>query len=686
MSTYPWLSLVVVLAALSGVCAAGEEDARAFVNSVEMKFVSIPAGLFTMGQAEGGEADERPIHQVTVSKPLFLAATEVTNAQYEQFDAAHKKLRGARGLSKDDDEAVVFVSWEEATAFCKWLSQKEGKPYRLPTEAEWEYACRAGTTTPYCTGQALPQESQKNQKFGWNPSPVSLAVGKTPANAWGLHDMHGNVEEWCLDWYGPYEAADQTDPVGPESGDMKVSRGGSHNTDLAFLRSANRSGTLPPDRSWLIGFRVAMGEMPSSKPLPPPAPPRWAQDVRQTKAGWKPIADATKPYFGPLRTFVHIPPGSNGPLYSKHNHCPSVTWCENGDLLAVWFSTNTEAGREMTILASRLRAGAEEWDPASVFFKAPDRNMTGSALYNDGHGTLYHFNGLEAGAGWANLALVLRTGKDNGASWESRLIQPDHQPRNQVISGILRTRKGVLIQPCDAVWGGNGGTAIHVSRDGGQTWNDPGAGTPKPRFEAGASGAMIAGIHAGVVELLDGRLMAFGRGDSIRGQSGPGPAMDDRMPMSISSDLGKTWTYAASPFRPLSGGQRLVLARLREGPLLFCCFTDPSSLKQPRGMAITDASGKQRAVFGLFAALSEDDGKTWPFRRLITDDGPDRTFDGGAWTRNFTMDVSHAEPKGYLCFTQTPDGIIHLLSSALHYRFNLAWLKTPPPPAEERKP
>jgi hypothetical protein len=280
-----------------------------------------------------------------------------------------------------------------------------------------------------------------------------------------------------------------------------------------------------------------------------------------------------------------------------------------------------------------------------------------------------HFNGLEAGDGWANLALVLRTSTDNGASWQTRIINPEHQPRNQVISGTIRMKDGTLVQPCDATSAGQGGSAIHVSQDGGQTWNDPGANSPRPRFVAGGSGGSIAGIHAGIVELHGGWLMAFGRGDNIAG----------RMPRSLSSDVGKSWIYSASPFPPISSGQRLVLARLREGPLLFCSFTDPSSAKQYKGMSIADASGKERTISGLFAALSEDEGVTWPIRRLISDDGPGRRLNGGAWTGGFTMDATHGEPRGYLCFTQTPDGVIHLLSSMLHYRFNLAWLKAKPP-------
>ena len=147
----------------------------------------------------------------------------------------------------------MFVSWHEAVRFCRWLSQKEGRPYRLPTEAEWEYACRAGTSTAFHTGNALPEIFHKQQERRDEPVPVSLHIGRTPPNPWGLFDMHGNVEEWCDDWYGPYEADDQTDPVGRADGDFKMTRGGSHNTLVAYLRSANRQGTLPEDKHWLIG-------------------------------------------------------------------------------------------------------------------------------------------------------------------------------------------------------------------------------------------------------------------------------------------------------------------------------------------------------------------------------------------------------------------------------------------------
>jgi hypothetical protein len=322
----------------------------------------------------------------------------------------------------------------------------------------------------------------------------------------------------------------------------------------------------------------------------------------------------TEPFFlQPPIPFVRPPAEGEDESFYPHNHCPTLTYCDNGDLLAAWFSTRSERGREMTILCARLRAGTAAWEPSSEFFKAPDRNMTGSSLLNDERGTLYHLNGLEAGHGWANLALAMRTSTDHGATWSRpRLIVAEHQRRNQVIDGAFVTADNAIVQPCDAVWRGSGGTAIHVSRDGGRTWTDPGAWTPAPEFVEGGRGGTIAGIHAGVVELSDGRLLAFGRGDTIRGQTGPVHNIGERMPQSLSSDGGRTWTYSASPFPPIGGGQRLVLRRLREGPLLFVSFT-----ALDRAVKASTARRGTRAV-STPTRRTPSRAATWPPRRRRT--------------------------------------------------------------------
>lgn len=437
-------------------------------------------------------------------------------------------------------------------------------------------------------------------------------------------------------------------------------------TELAVVLEntlANASESAMTYRRFQV--QEADGRVVSMKPIRAKATPRWAGEVSQERFDYS-QAVREEPFFAAPIPFV-IPPTDAGEPFGRHNHQPSIAWLPNGDLLAIWYSTKSEQGTELTVVASRLRANQEQWDPAAEFFKAENRNMHGSSIFHDGKGTIYHFNGMgpEGGRGWAKLALLMRTSRDNGVTWTPpQAIDPRFVGRHQVISGTLLTSDGVLIQNCDAVPTGHGGTALHLSRDGGKTWNDPGAGKPKPNFTQGGTGqGTIAGIHAKVAELKDGRLLAFGRGDTI----------DGRMPMSLSADLGKTWTYQPSPFPPIGSGQRLVLERLQEGPLLFVSFTSGNRrLPESNGMSFVDQDGNEFTGHGMFAALSFDEGKTWPVRKLLTPG--DGQFDGGAHTGKFTATPTRAEHAGYLAVTQSPDGVIHLISSRLHYRFNLPWL------------
>jgi sulfatase modifying factor 1 len=397
----------------------------------------------------------------------------------------------------------------------------------------------------------------------------------------------------------------------------------------------------------------------------PDGAPRWAREVSQKPFAWEKQITAN-PFFTPPIPFV-IPPIDAGEPFGHHNHQPSIAWLPNGDLLAIWYSTESEKGTELTVVASRLKPEADQWEPCSEFFKAANHNMHGSSIFHDGNGTIYHLNGMapDGGLGWAKLALLMRTSRDNGVTWTSpKAIGPRFVQRHQVISGTLMTREGVLIQNCDAVPGGHGGTALHISRDNGKSWHDPGEGKPSPEFKVGGVGqGTIAGIHAKVAELSDGRLLAFGRGDTL----------DGRMPMSLSDDLGTTWTYHASPFPPIGGGQRLVLKKLREGPLLFVSFTSGQRrLPTASGMTFTDKQGESFIGHGMFAAISFDDGKSWPVRKLLTPGNGE--YDGGAHTGKFLSSPTRAEHAGYLAATQSPDRVIHLISSRLHYRFNLAWL------------
>ena len=636
-----------------------------YSNYLGMKLTKIEAGEFYLGfegntlpealigretHRQNGDFDEHPAHKVKISQSFHISICQVTNAQYEQFDPEHRKLRGKRGFSTEDDEAVIFVSWYDAVQFCQWLSDKEGVPYRLPTEAEWEYTCRAGTRTPFHTGNTLPESLLKNAgALRQGNETVPLSVGEPPSNEWGVYDMHGNVEEWCYDWYGPYQPKMEVDPVGREEGDFKVTRGGSHSTEIYYLRSANRMGTLPEDKHWLIGFRIVMGELPKTQPLPVLEAKEWQRRVRQDRPD-----DITQgpdpdiPYFKGPRKYVKIPEGSTGPLYSKHNHDPAITRCPNGDILAIWYTCFREPGRELALAASRLRYGEAEWDEADLFWDAPDRNDHAPALMCDHEGTLYHFNGISAGPGYhyGNLALIVRTSVDNGVTWsKARFVNSERELPSQPVPCAFQSGSGEIVLVSDAP---DKCSVLWMSGDHGQTW----------RLTSG----LIAGIHAGVVQLKDGRLMAFGRGNDIQG----------KMSKSVSDDMGETWDHRPSTFQSIGGGQRPVLMRLNQGPLFFASFC--------KKVPIVDSSGKESLISGLFTAVSLDEGKTWPHIRLVTDDGKPReieTLDGDL----AFMGPHESEPVGYLAACQTSNNIIHLISSQQHYEFNLKWLFTPPPHA-----
>jgi formylglycine-generating enzyme required for sulfatase activity len=219
------------------------------VNSVGMVLVPIPAGKFMMG-------DESK-HSVTITKPFHLGAFEVTQEQYE-------KVMGKNpSYFKGPNNPVELVSWKDAVEFCRKLSQlpKEkaaGHVYRLPTEAEWEYACRAGTTTKFSFGD---DESQLGQ-YAWfdeNSGEKTHPVGEKKPNAWGLHDMHGNVFEWCQDWHGDYPSEPVTDPTGPTTGSDRVFRGGCCSFLAGYCRSGFREWYYPADRAGYLGFRLARG-------------------------------------------------------------------------------------------------------------------------------------------------------------------------------------------------------------------------------------------------------------------------------------------------------------------------------------------------------------------------------------------------------------------------------------------
>lgn len=220
-------------------------------NSISVEFVLIPAGEFLMGSHDGN-ADERPVHRVRLSRPFYLGKHEVTQAQWETVMRSNPS-----GFKGDPNRPVERVSWEDVQEFIRRLNAREGgTTYRLPTEAEWEYAARAGSTTTYSFGE----DSGRLGTYAWywdNAGKQSHPVGQLMPNAWGLHDMHGNVREWVQDWYSaPYTMETEPDPQGPVSGSSRVNRDCSWANSVRFCRSTKRSLALPGDRFDLLGFRL----------------------------------------------------------------------------------------------------------------------------------------------------------------------------------------------------------------------------------------------------------------------------------------------------------------------------------------------------------------------------------------------------------------------------------------------
>ena len=214
-----------------------------------MEFVLIPAGTFVMGSNDGND-DEKPMRQVTISQPFYLGKYQVTQAQWEAVMGNNPS-----DLQGDANLPVEYILWQDAQDFIKKLNDRAGSDiYRLPTEAEWEYAARAGTTTAYSFGDDPGLLDQHGWHTG-NSDGKTHPVGQLKPNPWGLYDMHGNVWEWVADWVETYPSALQTDPRGPQNGVYRVARGGSVFSSPEALRSAIRDGVEPERRFADLGFR-----------------------------------------------------------------------------------------------------------------------------------------------------------------------------------------------------------------------------------------------------------------------------------------------------------------------------------------------------------------------------------------------------------------------------------------------
>lgn len=614
------LRLIAVIGVLnfSSLARADVPTEKEYANALGMKFVRVAPGEFMMG--EGAERpktraefmqrdwDEVPAHKVKISKPFYIGIHEVTNAQYEQFDPKHKDLRGKNGAGKNDNDPVTFVTWQQAADFCAWLSKKDGQPYRLPTEAEWEYCCRAGTKTLYSTGDAI---TAKQANLGLD-GPV--AVGSYKPNPWGLYDMHGNVAEWCHDWYGPYVGKDAIDPVGRTDGDARVCRGWSFlKTNIPgntkYIRCANRSAHVPDDANHVTGFRVVFGTMPEiihpiHKIFEPLGPARRGPDP-------------AKPYFLDYRKAdaePKIDKDSWGPVFTAHNHFSAVCVCPNGDVLAAWYTCVQESGRECSQAVSRLRAGTSKWDAVSSFLTIADVNLHAPVLFCDGK-RIYHFF-TQSLKGWDSASNSMRYSDDSGATWTKPKIilsRYDADALSQPCS-CIKTKDGVLVLACDG--DNHKDERFMISKDDGKTWSV-------------AKGDMIKSnnrkysIHPAIFQRNDGAILTYLRG--------PNP-----MPVAISKDLGDSFTMEDTKFPGISSGMKTAVLKLQSGAVLLCSID----------------RNRELVGGGTFAALSLDDGKTWPHIRKVEGAG------------------------GYMSLAQGPNGVVYLNGTQMGIvAFNEAWVK-----------
>ncbi len=622
--------------ALSLACLLplGGIGAEPWVNSIGLKLVPVAAGEFTMGSAvKPANWDEQPVHRVAVSTAFLIGKTEVTAEQFQQFkpDAV---------LNPAYAPYAAGVSWNDAVAFCEWLSRKEGKHYRLPTEAEWEYAARAG----------------RADGAAWE-----TAAGA--ANPWGLQNLYAGPVEWCADWYGEYGATPEKDPVGYAGGFTKVIRGGY--LDIAdkfkpidYLRPSNRaaaapsfgpnSGSEPNPQKYgahRIGFRVVLAP-PVTTAARPVVSPYAMQGVKLTtgtaaKAG----PDAATPYLRrrpllpmPLEgTINYVKEHRAGlhPSFKHHNHSPGFEVLPNGDALLVIYSSDWEYEPEVTLIAARLRAGADQWDMPCPFIDTPGANDHAPLLWSEGD-MLRLFWGTPQQEGYFPFQSITST--DQGATWSAvnfpRVTGPlgPDLDRPQPINTMLRDAAGTLYLAVDADGGGPLGSQsmLWATDDNGATWRD----TIGRTF----------GRHTTFALKKDGSILAMG---------GKNSGIDNFMPRGISRDGGRTYEMSKTPFSRVSSGQRPSILRLASGRLFMCGDFYPSKRAEKPASIKEDGS---------YVALSDDDGETWRIKRLP-----------GTYSEH-----RKRNSLGYSVAKQAPNGVIHVITScnhpALHYELNEAWV------------
>ena len=652
-----WIAGGLVLA-LMGIAAAQKDGipgatvgaAPPLANDGVPAVIAIPPGSFIMGadatalpasvikgfgvmstRPEHGDYDEVPAHAVRISSAFKIGVTEVSPAEYRLFDPSY--VPGAATPAY-----AAGVSWQQAVAYCAWLSKKTGKPWRLPTEAEWEYVARASGKDIFGNSNEMPKPDA--------------------ANALGVKNMGIGRPEWTMDWYAPYPSGEQIDPVGAASGYTKVVRGGGLDfrrsatkttpdlnvpaTAPYFARAGNRASMAPAyaSKNGNIGFRVVQMPMPITQPGPP------QHFSFETAAKQRPIAphalaagpDPAKPWFHTHELFPNLQgksmPGVGwklglAPGLGVNYHNSAIQALPNGDLLAAYYNAPVdEDDPDQTILIMRRRAGTEEWDMPQPFPVFADAALAGPVIWNDtAHPRkVWMFWGFPRliGAG----PFCYATSTDNGVTWSPVTFpyfpKPIGKYVSQPIDSIVRAKDGTIYIPTDSTGkddDGNGSiSVVWATKDEGKTWYDTGGRT--------------AGRHTTIVIAKNGDLLGFG---------GKNSNIDGRMPLARSTDGGKTWTKSKTPFDPLLSGERPSVVRLASGRLFFVADYNPKNEKHIH-------------KDGAYVALSDDDGATWTMKRLPPD----------------ILTV------GYTTATQSADGVIHVVTSKnkpdYEVELNEAWV------------
>ena len=608
--------------------------------------VRIPAGSFTMGadastlptdvtqgfgvmsaRPDHGDFDELPAHPVRITQSFSIGLTEVSPQEFKQFDPTYVAPPATPAYA-------AGVSWSQAMAYCAWLTKKTGKPWRLPTEAEWEYVARAGG----------------KQIFG-----ASATMPKVDApNAFGVENIGVGRPEWIMDWYAPYQPGSQTDPVGASSGYTKAVRGGGLDfrksatkdhpdlnvpaTSPYFARPANRASIAPAYTSATgnIGFRVVQAPTPTTRPTP-------AQKfffetaVKQTPA---PIAapDPAKPWYHTHELFPNLQgksmPGIGwklgiAPGIGINYHNSAIQVLPNGDLLAAYYNTpDREDDPDQTVLIMRRRAGSEDWDMPEPYPDFADAANAAPVIWSDPkiHGKVWMFWGFPRLIGAPPFCYA--TSLDNGVTWSPVTFpyfpKPIGRYVSQPINSVVRGPDGTIYIPTDSTGrdaDGNGSvSSVWATKDDGKTWYDTGGRT--------------AGRHTTIVFAKNGNLLGFG---------GKNSEIGGKMPLATSTDGGKTWTKSKTPFDELLSGERPSVIRLADGKLFFVADLNPTHQKHIH-------------KDGAYVALSDDDGVHWIMKPLPKD----------------VLTV------GYTTATQGPDGVIHVVTSKnkpdYEIELNEAWI------------